>query len=184
MPTAPRARASRPTDPELSEPAARVLRRFRIVFNAVKTHFRDVERKAGIAGAQLWALSVIGDNPGIGVGRLAQAMDIHQSTASNLLKPLLEQELVVADRADADKRSVQLQLSAAGARLLRTAPGPLTGVLPQALAQLDSRTLARLGRDLDTLIGLLDADHGTGGIPLGQPTGAAASTPQRRGRRG
>jgi len=158
----------------------RVLRRFRLVFNAVKTHFREVEKTAGLAGAQLWALSVIGDNPGIGVGRLAQAMDIHQSTASNLLKPLLEQALVVADRAGADKRSVQLQLAPAGARLLRKAPGPLTGVLPQALAQLDAQTLARLGRDLDTLIGLLDADHGTGGIPLGQPVHAAAPAPRRR----
>ncbi|MGZ5269844.1 MAG: MarR family winged helix-turn-helix transcriptional regulator [Ramlibacter sp.] len=158
MPTASRAPASRPPDPELNESAARVLRRFRIVFNAVKAHFRDVERKAGIAGAQLWALSVVRDNPGIGVGRLAQAMNIHQSTASNLLKPLLEQALVVADRAGADKRSVQLQLSPAGARLLRKAPGPLTGVLPQALAQLDARTLARLDRDLDTLIALLDVD--------------------------
>src|SRR5881275_3371510 len=92
------------------EPAARVLRRFRLVFNAVKSHFRAVETKAGISGAQLWALSVVHAHPGIGVGELARAMDIHQSTASNLLRPLLEKELVVADRAHADKRLVRLQL--------------------------------------------------------------------------
>lgn len=154
---------------DLSPSAARVLRRFRVVFNAVKAHFRAVEKKAGIAGAQLWALKVIRDRPGIGVGDLAKAMDIHQSTASNLLRQLLATELVVADRAHADKRMVHLQVSAAGARLLKKAPGPFTGVLPEALNQLDPRTLARLDRDLGLLIELLGADEKGSKVPLGQP---------------
>src|SRR5215207_8597651 len=81
---------------DAAEPAARVLRRFRLVFNTVKGHFRAVERKAGISGAQLWALSVVHANPGIGVSELARAMDVHQSTASNLLRALVDKELVVA----------------------------------------------------------------------------------------
>jgi DNA-binding MarR family transcriptional regulator len=165
-------------DAELDASAARVLRRFRIVFNAVKTHFRDVEKRAGIAGAQVWALSVIRDRPGIGVGDLANAMDIHQSTASNLLRPLIEKELVVADRAHADKRLVRLQLSAAGAKALKKAPGPFTGVLPQALARLDTRTLTRLDRDLGAVVALLGADERTAGVPLGHSDNAPA--PQRR----
>ena len=54
---------------ELPDPdsATRVLRQFRIVFNSVKTHFRQVEQAAGLGGAQVWALSVIRDQPGIGV---------------------------------------------------------------------------------------------------------------------
>jgi DNA-binding MarR family transcriptional regulator len=162
-----------PTEPqavELTESAARVLRRFRIVVNSVKSHFRSVEKKAGITGAQAWALSVIRDFPGIGVGRLAKAMDVHQSTASNLLRPLLEQGLVVADRAHADKRAVRLQLSAAGARVLKKSPGPFTGVLPQALMELDEKTLARLDRDLGRLIEVLGADGKGGSIPLWEST--------------
>ena len=154
----------------MTEPAARVLRRFRIVVNSVKSHFRSVELKAGISGAQAWALSVIRDAPGIGVGALAQAMDIHQSTASNLLRPLLEQGLVLADRADADRRAVRLQLSPAGARVLKKAPGPFTGVLPQALMELDERTLARLDRDLGRLIEVLGADRKGGSVPLWEST--------------
>ncbi|HWJ96252.1 MAG TPA: MarR family transcriptional regulator, partial [Telluria sp.] len=56
-----------PDSAEELVPATRVLRQFRIVFNAVKTHFRQVEREAGVGGAQLWALSVIERTPGIGV---------------------------------------------------------------------------------------------------------------------
>ena len=153
----------------LNQSAFLVLRRFRIVFNAVKTHFREVEKKAGLAGAQVWALSVVRDHPGIGVSGLARAMDIHQSTASNLLKSLLEQGMVAADRTGADRRAVQLHVSAKGLKILKKAPGPFTGVLPEALVKLDAATLKRLDRDLAKLIRLLGGDQRGATIPLGQP---------------
>lgn len=170
MPARPATRPKKPAADGLSEPATRVLRRFRLVFNTVKTHFRAVEKKAGVAGAQVWALSVVADQPGIGVGDLARAMDIHQSTASNLLKPLLERGLLVARREGPDRRAVQLHLTAAGTRILRKAPGPFTGVLPDALASLDGATLARLDRDLGKLIEVLGAsDARAARVPLGHP---------------
>src|SRR6059058_1487280 len=158
MPTRTPAR-KKPAPVKEVEPAARVLRRFRLVFNAVKSHFRAVETKAGISGAQLWALSVVHGQPGIGVGELARAMDIHQSTASNLLRALVEKGLVLTERGGTDLRAVQLQVSAKGGRLLAKAPGPFTGVLPEALARLDQRTLARLDRDLAVLITELGVDE-------------------------
>ncbi len=149
-------------------PATRVLRRFRVVFNAVKMHFREVEKKAGIAGAQVWALSVVSEQPGIGVGELARNMDIHQSTASNLIKPLIETGMMAAERSGADRRAVQLKATARGLRLLRKAPGPLTGVLPEALESLDQPTLARLERDLGKLASILEGGQPRGRSALGQ----------------
>lgn len=150
------------------EPATRVMRRFRVVFNAVKMHFREVEKQAGIAGAQVWALSVVSEQPGIGVGELARNMDIHQSTASNLVKPLIEGGLMVAERSGADRRAVQLKATARGLRVLRKAPGPFTGVLPQALESLDPATLSRLDRDLGKLARILGADAPRGRAALTQ----------------
>ena len=146
----------------------RVLRRFRSVFNAVKTHFQQVEKQAGVGGAQLWALSVIHAQPDIGVGGLAQAMDIHQTTASNLVKALVNAELVLAARDGADRRAARLRLTPRGVRVLKKAPGPFTGVLPEALAALDEQTLARLDQDLGTLLQRLKADEHAAGIPLAQ----------------
>jgi len=137
-------------------PATRVLRQFRIVFNAVKTHFRQVEKEAGIAGAQLWALSVIQAEPGIGISGLARALDVHQSTASNLVKMLLGQELVLASKDGADRRAVALRLSETGTDVLSKAPMPFAGVLPDALAGLDGEMLLRLEQDLAVLIAALD----------------------------
>jgi DNA-binding MarR family transcriptional regulator len=137
-------------------PDVRVLRQFRIVFNAVKSHFRQVEKTAGIAGAQLWALSVIQSRPGLSVNELARAMDVHQSTASNLVKALGARQMVEAGKNGPDRRSVTLDLTDLGRQTLDKAPMPFSGVLPDALASLDAATLARLEQDLALLIGALD----------------------------
>ena len=148
--------------------AGRVLRQFRLVFNSVKTHFQQVEKRAGIGGAQVWALGVIHAQQGIGVSDLARAMDIHQTTASNLVKALTQAGLVAAERKGPDRRAVQLRVLAAGVRVLRKAPGPFSGVLPSALAELDAATLRRLEHDLGLLIKLLNADRRGATIPLAQ----------------
>jgi DNA-binding MarR family transcriptional regulator len=149
-----------------SDQAGRVLRQFRIVFNAVKLHFRQVETAAGIGGAQVWALSVIQGRPGIGVSDLGRSMDVHQSTASNLVKVLLERALISAVRDRDDRRALGLHLTEAGAAVLATVPGPFAGVLPGALAQLDPAVLMRLEGDLELLIASLQADRGAAALPL------------------
>lgn len=148
--------------------ATRVLRQFRQVFNAIKTHFQQVEKRAGMGGAQLWALSIIGTQPGIGVGELAKAMDVHQSTASNLIKGLVERRMLRVERSSADRRAVHLHLAAAGAAALRKAPAPFAGVLPDALAALDEKTLQRLYKDLNVLLAVLHADKRAARTPLAE----------------
>ena len=149
--------AAPPVDNE--QAAIAVLRQFRQVFNAVKSHFQQVEKTVGMGGAQVWALSVVREQPGIGVGALARAMSIHQSTASNLVRTLIDREMVVAVKQGADRRAVQLNLLPAGAKVLKNAPGPFAGVLPDALKALPPDALARMQADLSRLIQLLDADE-------------------------
>jgi DNA-binding MarR family transcriptional regulator len=163
-------RSNRPAaarTPSLDAPA-RVLRQFRIVFNAVKTHFQQVERKAGLGGAQVWALSIIRDRGGLGVNELASALNVRQPTASNLVRSLVQQQLIEVRRDGPDRRAVQLHVLPAGRAVLRRAPGPAAGVLPEALASLDAASLRRLEADLDKLIRVLGADERAGTIPLAQ----------------
>lgn len=147
---------------------AQVLRRFRVVFNAVRSNFQQVEKQVGLGGAPVWALSVIRDHPGIGVSGIAGNMDIHQSTASNLVKTLLRKELISLSKAPEDRRNVQLHVLPAGLAVLKQISGPFEGVLPLALGKLPQETLQRLDQDLGTLIQLLKADEHAGGIPLAE----------------
>jgi DNA-binding MarR family transcriptional regulator len=95
-------------------------------------------------------------------------MDVHQSTASNLLRVLVDKDLVIADRGGEDRRAVQLHATPRAGRVLAKAPGPFTGVLPQALGRLDQATLARLDRDLARLIAELGGDERDANVPLGR----------------
>jgi DNA-binding MarR family transcriptional regulator len=155
-----------PSSLDADQAAIQVLRQFRQVFNAVKSHFQQVEKTVGMGGAQVWALSVVRDHPGIGMGALAKAMSIHQSTASNLVRALIDREMVVARKQGADRRAVQLNLLPAGAKVLKKAPGPFAGLLPGALKALPADTLARLQGDLAQLIVVIDADESGASIPL------------------
>lgn len=133
-------------------PSQQVLRQFRIIFNAVKAHFRQVEQESGLGGAQAWALSVASESPGIGVGELARVMDIRQPTASNLVRGLVAKGLLRSEKSMLDRRAVALFATAEAQRILRRVPGPWSGVLPHALAALDDATLRRLQADLDRVI--------------------------------
>lgn len=150
----------------LSGSSTQVLRRFRVVFAAVRNHFKQIEKVVGLGGAQVWALSVIQSQPGVGLGDLARAMDVHQSTASNLVKGLQQKGLLRAEKGQKDKRQVQLFVEPAGLQLLGMTPGPFEGVLPDALNHLNPQTLNRLDHDLAELIELLHADEANGAMPL------------------
>ncbi len=157
--------SERPKKTEAATPA-KVLRRFRVVFNAVRTHFRQVEKQVGLGGAQVWALRLVQQNPGIGMGGIASEMDIHQSTASNLIKVLVRKELITMEKAADDRRNVQLKILPAGRKVLTKVTGPFEGVLPVALGNLSGKTLERLDQDLGALILLLQADETAEETPL------------------
>jgi DNA-binding MarR family transcriptional regulator len=144
-----------------------VLELFRIVFKSIREHYRSVERRTGISGAQLWALAQVAENPGISAGDLGRALAVHQSTASNLLRALEASSLLVRQRVHEDKRSVRLFATPKGMTVIRRAPQPLIGVLQQALSDLPNSNLDALHRQLAGLIGRLQTRHVKArGMPL------------------
>lgn len=146
--------------------AAQVLRQFRQVFSAVRTHFRQLEKLAGIGGAQIWALSEIRQVPGLGMNGLARAMDVHQSTASNLVRQLVQRGLVRTEKSILDRRGVCLYLEPTAEALLLKVPGPHQGLLPQALDRLSSQALLQLSLGLGELVGQLAVDDAAARTPL------------------
>lgn len=144
-----------------------VLGQFRILFNSVRRHYGEVQRRAGIRGAQLWALSHIASHPGIKPGDLARALGIHPSTASNLVRDLEKLALVTRRRLQKDQRAVQLCATSKGLQILKRAPRPLIGVLQQALSDVPLANLEILHRHLGKLVVSLKAkDTRARAIPL------------------
>jgi DNA-binding MarR family transcriptional regulator len=149
-----------------ADPAVQALRRFRRIFAAVRTHFRQVEQITGSGAAQLRALSLLREQPGLRISELALAMDIHQSTASNLVKTLVERKQVAAERHGSDARVLRLTLLPAGEKILQRLQGHYIGVLPLALQTLPPVVLKRLNADLDLLLAAMQADGAAAKSPL------------------
>lgn len=129
-----------------------VLQQFRVLLRSIKRHYQWVEKRSGLAGAQLWALSEIAARPGLKVTELAQQLALHQSTASNLVNRLCALGLVAKGRIREDQRVVRLKPTDKGQRLLKQAPRPLVGVLQQALRDLPAQRLQALHGELGEVI--------------------------------
>lgn len=128
-----------------------VLKQFRIIIKSIRRHFLSVEQACGISGAQLWALSKIGEST-LTVSQLAHEMAIHQSTASNLVEKLVDKQLAIKRRQAEDQRSVSLELTAQGREILDRAPQPFQGLLPDALGKMPYTQLRTLHGLLDDLL--------------------------------
>lgn len=139
-----------------------VLKQFRIVFGAVRQHFGEVEKSCGVSGSQLWVLHEIKRAPGLTVSDLADRLAIHQSTCSQLVEKLARSGTIAKQRSSVDQRKVGLKLTPAGRALLKKAPGPAEGVLPDALRSLPDVALRTLHVNLEALIQRInpkDAGH-------------------------
>ena len=136
---------------ERHEFARRVLKQFRVVFNSIRTHYRDVESECGLSGSQLWALAEIEKDPGLSVSGLASILLVHQSTASNLVERLEALGLIAKARTKEDQRVVRLRATAKGRQLLSRAPAPTVGVLLDALESLPVETLWGLSINMTDL---------------------------------
>ncbi len=151
------------------DPATETLKRFRIIYGAVRKHSQNIEKACGVGGAQIWVLDNLARHPGMRVTQLARAMSIHPSTASNLLDKLERAGLLRRQRNSDDQRVVELYLTDAGQAVLDRAPQPLAGVLSHALGQLPSEVLLRLNDDLQAVIQhLRSADEAAASEPLSE----------------
>lgn len=152
---APATTATGSTTPAAALPTfIRVLRQFRELFRVSQQHFQRIEATCGVSGAQLWALCEIHDAPGMTVSDIAKKLSIHLSTASNLLDKLQTRNLVKRERASTDQRVVRVFVTREGMKVLKRAPGPVEGVIPDALQKMPERALTRLHADLERVLEL------------------------------
>lgn len=132
-----------------------VLKKFRVIYGSVRQHFREVEQTCGVTGSQLWILQEVANTPDIGVSELAERLSVHQSTCSQLVEKLVARGLVSKERSKEDQRRVGLCLTAEAAKILKNAPGPAEGILPEALQAMPESALLALDQSLIEVIGQL-----------------------------
>jgi DNA-binding MarR family transcriptional regulator len=135
----------------VTDTIAQALQNVRALVEGLSKSARSVENKTGVTNAQLFLLQQIRGGRHLTVNDLAALAKTTQSTVSIVLSRLEKKGLVKRTRSPVDRRSVVLQLTASGKRLLRRAPRPATSEVLQALGRLSKEELTAVSRGLSAL---------------------------------
>jgi len=143
---------------------ARTLDGIRALVGSLTRSARSVEQRTGVTTAQLFVLRQLAESDGLSLGEIADRTLTRQSTVSVVVGRLVKAGLVHRQRADDDRRRLELSLTGAGRRLLGRAPMPTTGRLLAALDELSEDQLRSLSIGLDSLIGKLGVESRRAGM--------------------
>jgi len=141
---------------EADAPHTEALKKLRIVIRAAQRHSNWIEKQCGVTGAQLWVMQELYEAPGLRVGDVAQRLAIHQTTTSNLVDALVKKGYVAKARAKNDLRVVKLVLSEQGEAVIKRAPVPARGLLPESLRKLSAQQLCELNQGLQALLDVME----------------------------
>jgi DNA-binding MarR family transcriptional regulator len=119
----------------------------RAVVRALRINTRAIELEIGISLAQLFVLQQVALRPATSLNDLAERTATHQSSVSVVVRRLVDRGLVTRKADAADKRRMQIALTAAGEKLLVGAPETIQVRLMASLERLapaERKQLAQL----------------------------------------
>jgi len=144
---------------ELSTTSAGTLRALRRLVRALRLADRAAESRLGLSAAQLFVLERLSEGPVGSMAELAGRTLTDASSVSVVVQRLAERGLVVRAVATDDARRTTLRLSAAGKRLLGTAPRSPQAELLDALEQLSTGERKDLERLLERVVRSMGIDE-------------------------
>jgi len=162
-----------------NRPAARddvrsILDGIRHVVRVLRLSARAAERRVGVSGAQLYVLHQLAERPATSLNALAARTHTHQSSVSVVVARLVRRGLVERRVSVADRRRIELALTAAGRRLVRRAPGAAQERLVVAQGRLPAAERAGLATGLSRLVRSLGVARQTPGMFFEEGTDGSA----------
>jgi DNA-binding MarR family transcriptional regulator len=120
----------------------------------------DSDARAGheLSAAQLFVLHALAQQPGVSLAALAALTLTDQSSVSTVVAKLTARKLVVRTIARADRRRSELRLTAAGEKVVRSAPRVPQALIVDAVGAMPARKRGELVRGLETLVAKIGAN--------------------------
>ena len=123
-------------DHELTE-EQQIVAAIRQIVRAVDLHSRRLLETHGLTGPQLATLQEAMRLEAASPSTLARAVHVGPATMTGILQRLERRGLVVRTRSDTDRRSVRIEVTEAGRRLLESEPSLLQVRFREALERLE-----------------------------------------------
>ena len=131
----------------------------RRITRAIDLHSRELMQQIGLTAPQLAALQAIERLAPITVGALARSIHLSQATLTGILNRLETRELATRTRSGKDKRTVVVQLSPNGQRVLESAPSLLQDKFHRELLKLKQWEQTQMLASLQRIASMMDADE-------------------------
>lgn len=138
---------------------AEIVQTLRRLFRAIHEYSKEIQKKSGLSGPQLWALTILKAQAGLSARELAARMFVHPSTVTGIVNRLVRKGAVARTIDDRDRRGVCLSATRSGGRILKTTPPPVQVGLTRALAALPPRRLRDLRTSLVKIARGTEADR-------------------------
>jgi DNA-binding MarR family transcriptional regulator len=115
-------------------------------------------RSHGVTGPQRFALRIVGREPDVSAGRLAEVLKVHPSTLTGILQRLERRGFLVRHIDEGDRRKVRLELTPAGKAVTTSSSGSIEDLVASVLRKTPAAKLAATSAVLRTLVTSLEAD--------------------------
>lgn len=135
----------------------RIVAALRRIIRAVDLHSRRLVERYGLTGPQLATLQAAARLEGASAGALARAVHLSQATVTGILTRLEKRGLVSRKRGEHDRRTVTVQATAQGRKLLGSAPSLLQEEFRHGLAQLQDWENSTILATLQRIASMMDA---------------------------
>lgn len=149
----------RPNASSKAVDAREVVNSLRRLFRAIHQYSKALQKRVGLSSPQVWALNLLGAEPGLSLGELSERMLAHPSTVSGIVDRLEARQVVLRAVDERDRRGIRLSLTPFGRRLLRKSPPPIQKALWEALKGMDASRLQQLRSSLEIITRRTEARH-------------------------
>lgn len=135
-----------------------VIMALRRINRAIDLYSRVLLQKHGLTSPQLAALQAVGKSQGVSVSTVARTIHLSLATVTGIFNRLESHELVKRSRNGSDRRTVTVELTAAGADLLKSGPSLLQDNFRGELAKLKPWEQTQLLASLQRIAAMMDAE--------------------------
>lgn len=136
-----------------------VIAALRRITRAIDLHSRLLLQKYGLTSPQLAALQTVQRMQPVTVGVVAKEIHLSQATVTGILGRLEARGLVVRTRGSQDRRSVYVELTEAGDKLVKEAPSLLQERFHRELSRLQEWEQTMILATLQRIAAMMDAER-------------------------
>ena len=137
---------------------AEILIKIRKIIRSINLESKKIQKEYGVSIPQVLCLSHLMNAPNYLAtqGEIRKFLNLNSSTVSGIIERLEKKGYVARLPKTGDKRVVNIALTSAGDKLMKSIPSLLHEQLSEKLTRINEEKLRTIEESLDTLINLLE----------------------------